>query len=280
MKNVLKGIIPALAALAITACDNIEQGDRFIYVAPEDPVNPDTATFAPRHAVLIEDFTGQRCSNCPTAIEEIERLQNELGDTAVIAVGIHSGPFGFAGNDQYPGYMTDLGNIYYDYWSIQSQPMGVIDRLGTSAYQQWATITYSQLKKSCPLALSLDNSFDGQTRRLTVTVNSRSAGAVSGAKLQIWLVEDSLVSLQTTPNGFYNLKYVHNHVLRDAVNGTWGTDFSIEADATKADTFTYTVPEGWVAANVSAVAFVYKSGGEGVIQVTKRHITGQHPAAQ
>lgn len=128
------------------------------------------------------------------------------------------------------------------------------------------------MKKPCPLALSLDNSFDGHTRQLTVTVNSRSAGAVSGAKLQIWLVEDSLVSLQAMPYGLYNLKYIHNHVLRDAVNGTWGTDFSIEADATKAETFTYNVPAEWVAANVSAVAFVYKSGGEGVIQATKRHI--------
>ena len=272
MKNILKGIIPAFAALAFVACDNIDVNDRFIEVKSDDPVNPDTTVFAPKHAVLIEDFTGQRCSNCPTAIEEIERLQMELGDTAVIAVGIHSGPFGFKGNATYPGFMTDLGNVYYNYWNIQSQPMGVADRTGAAAYLQWATITYSQLKKSCPLALSLDNSFDEATHQLTVTVNSRSADAVADAKLQLWLIEDSLVSLQILPDGSYDMAYTHNHVLRNAVNGDWGTDYSIAADTTKAETFTCTVPSEYVATNVSVVAFVYKNNGEGVVQVTKRHI--------
>ena len=72
-----------LVAVLMTSCDEVETQDRLIYVEP-----PEVS-----RAVLIEDFTGQYCVNCPRATEEIERLVEEYGDTTVIAVAIHSGPF-------------------------------------------------------------------------------------------------------------------------------------------------------------------------------------------
>ena len=73
-----------LASLFLVgACDYIDEDDRFIYVEP--------ANVAKR--VLIEDFTGQRCVNCPSATETIKQLQDTYGKENVIAVAIHSGPF-------------------------------------------------------------------------------------------------------------------------------------------------------------------------------------------
>ena len=265
MRRLTKGIITAMAAMLFVACDNIDSDDRLVYVKPE----------AAQKAVLIEDFTGQLCSNCPTAIEVIDSLQQELGDTAVIAVGIHSGPFGFSGNSKFRGFMTDLGNIYYDYWGIQSQPMGVIDRLGTCSYQMWKTTVYNQMRQKAPLSLSLTNSYDADSRKLDISVSALGTDGNTTGKLQLWLVEDSLVDIQTLPDGSYNLTYVHSHVLRDAVNGTWGTDFSVVEGQQVESSFSYTLPTDWVAKNISVVAFVYKSDGSGVQQATKRHIVEQ-----
>ena len=75
--------ILTLVALLMTSCDELEPQERLIYVEP-----PEVS-----RAVLIEDFTGQYYVNCPRATEEIERLIEEYGDTTVIAVAIHSGPF-------------------------------------------------------------------------------------------------------------------------------------------------------------------------------------------
>ena len=62
-----KIIYTALVAFGLIACDNIAEEDRLIY-EPLPEVN---------RSVLIEDFTGQRCVNCPTAADEIQKLQKE-----------------------------------------------------------------------------------------------------------------------------------------------------------------------------------------------------------
>ena len=64
----------------LVACDNIPEDERLVYVKPA-PV---------ARTVLIEDFTGQRCVNCPNATEAIEALIEQYGDTGVIAVGQES----------------------------------------------------------------------------------------------------------------------------------------------------------------------------------------------
>ena len=53
-----------LTALLMVACSHIDEDEQLIYVKPA-PVE---------RCVLIEDFTGQRCVNCPNAAEEIEKL--------------------------------------------------------------------------------------------------------------------------------------------------------------------------------------------------------------
>ena len=66
----------ALIAIMGTACSHIDEDERLIYVKPADVAR----------AVLIEDFTGQRCINCPAATDVIHQLQEAYGDDKVIAV--------------------------------------------------------------------------------------------------------------------------------------------------------------------------------------------------
>ena len=82
-----------IAAMLLAACSYIEEDERLIYVKPAE---------VKRH-VLLEDFTGQRCINCPKASDEIKALQEQYGEENVIAVGIHSGPLGFHSTDKYVG---------------------------------------------------------------------------------------------------------------------------------------------------------------------------------
>ena len=106
--NVKTYILTALATLAFAACSHIDEADRLIYVKPAHV----------SRCVLLEDFTGQRCVNCPKANDEIRALQEQYGADTVIAVAIHSGPLGFHTNAKYVGLSTDTGDDYYNHWNL------------------------------------------------------------------------------------------------------------------------------------------------------------------
>lgn len=241
-------------------CDEVDENDRLIYVKPQ----------AVGRNVLIEDFTGQRCVNCPNATEEIARLQQQYGADTVIAVGIHSGPFSKSVRGvPYDLYTAD-GDEYFNYWKVESQPKGVIDRKGTSDYISWATIVREELAKTSPLQLKASANYNPVSRSVAVDVSALGLEGTSTGRLQVWLTEDGIQAFQYMPDGTTNREYIHNHVLRCAVNGTWGTEFSVREAETVESHFECSLDEKWVPENMDAVVFVYNDSG--VLQVTKCHI--------
>ena len=250
-------ILSFLLALFVTACSDIDEADRLIYVKP-DPVG---------RKVLIEDFTGQRCVNCPTATLEIEKLQEFYGADTVIAVGIHSGPFAKTLRGVPYSLHTAVGDEYYNYWKVESQPMGVIDRTGTCDYNLWGSVVREEVVKSAPLSMEAECIYNEATREAFVNCYGRGVDGHVAGKLQIWLIEDGIIDFQFMPDGSRDNEYVHNHVLRCAVNGTWGTDITVDEGEAWSDKCSYILNEAWKPENMSVVAFVYDE--RGVCQVTK-----------
>ena len=80
-------------------------------------------------------------------------------------------------------------------------------------------------------------------------------------------MEDGITAMQLMPDGSANSQYVHNHVFRVAVNGTWGEDFELQEDETKMTSHTQVIDPSWNPANLSVVAFVYND--QGVLQAVK-----------
>ena len=72
------------------------------------------------------------------------------------------------------------------------------------------------------------------------------------------------------PDGKANASYVHNHVLRAAVNGTWGEDFAIDEGEIRTLVLSKDIGDGWNAKNLSVVAFVYND--QGVQQAVKAKV--------
>ena len=61
----------------VASCSDMDDNERFTYVKPA-PV---------ARCVLLEDYTGQLCVNCPNAVGVIDRIHEVYGDN-VIAVGL------------------------------------------------------------------------------------------------------------------------------------------------------------------------------------------------
>lgn len=247
--------IPMLAA-ALTACSDVSEDDRYI----------DTGVFNPARAVLIEDFTGQNCVNCPAAHEIIEKLQEQYGDY-VIPVSIHAGGFGIPADKG--GLATATGNEYNDHWGINSWPAGVVDRnSGITTYDQWAAIARTDMGKPSTMQLDIQATLspDNATADVIVTVNPE---VTARASLQVWVIESGIVARQRSGNEIIR-DYVHNNVFRAAVNGTWGQEISYTAGDTDERTFTIDIDESWNTANLDIVAFVYDNSG--VTVVNRSHI--------
>lgn len=249
----------SLVLLLLTSCRYIGEEERLIYVKPEPA----------KRVVLLEDFTGQRCVNCPKGTEVIEELQETYGDTAFIAVGIHGGPLGFSGNAKFKGLATKTGDDYFTNWGLEYQPVGLINRHGAVKYTDWAAKVREEMAKAARMNLSVDaTSSDGQ---INIMVSAYGTDGLVEGKLQVWLVEDSIIAMQMMPDSKVNTEYIHNHVLRATVNGLWGDDFCVNEGELKDILFTFQLDSEWKPENLSIVAFVYNNN-EGVMQAAKRKL--------
>lgn len=248
-----------LSAFGFVSCTtDIAPEDRLVYVAPPTVGKQ----------VLLVDFTGQRCVNCPLAAEEIEQMQHHYGADTLIAVAIHSGPLGFKGTSTAAGLATDLGDAYYAHWNIDYQPQGVIDYQGKTDYLKWADRVRMQLGQTAPVNIEVETSSTASQAAGMVHLTSLS-GALQ-ANLQLWIVEDSIQALQLMPDGSANRNYIHNHVFRDAVNGAWGEKIRLAEGETLHYPFAYTLPEAWRKRYLWLIAFVYDENG--VQQVVRKKL--------
>ena len=216
----------ATIILGLTACSNIDENERLIYVEPAEVNRP----------VLIEDFTGQACVNCPNATAAIHELQETYGEENVIAVAIHCGPFAHLRSNMGNAFLSDLGtklgDEYYTHWNIEAQPGVKINR-GAPIYDtnQYAAAVANELKKTSTVhfdAVEFSNN--------AVLVNLSSSDRVEG-RLQVWIVEDSINAKdpqtkyqQFMPDGSRRQDYVHNHVFRASLtNDAYGEPVTLEA---------------------------------------------------
>lgn len=262
MKRFIYTIISSIC-LILAACDHLSEDERLIY----DPVIAETEQTegqendtqeTVKRVVLLEDFTGQRCTNCPKATDIIEQLQEVCGD-ALVAVGLHGGPLSFAGSAKAIGLKTATADEYYNYWHLEYQPVGLVNRHGSVDYQMWATAVKEELSKPAPLRLEGSAILADNT--ITIQINAEGInGSVTG-KLQVWLLEDGIKALQLMPDGSANQEYIHNHVFRTAVNGTWGEDLSVKEGETGQRTMNQALDPKWNPEQLSIVAFVYNDNG-------------------
>ena len=267
LKNIFLGVATATMAMAAASCSNIDEGDRLIYVKPAEV----------ERAVLIEDLTGQRCINCPTGTDIITGIIKTYGEDNVIAVGIHCGPPGFAGNSKRVGLKTDTGDEYYTHWANGTnlgQPSAIFNRKKGKGpidnLNNWAAEVGLIISEKANLSVNIANAYDAKTRTLTTKVGAFGVNGTVSGKLQVWIVEDGIKAMQLMPDGSANQEYIHNHVFRAAVNGTWGEDITVKEGETTSNDYSYVLPETWNADNISVVAFVYN--GNGVENVAKKHI--------
>lgn len=254
-------ILPFCAALALfAACDKVDKNDRYIDFEP----------VTTGHCVLVEEFSGQLCVNCPDASEHLEQLQETYGADTVIVVSIHAGESyslaisaerGAALNTQ--GLATDFGEQLFSSYGLNSEPNAVIDRTtGVITQPNWATAIVNALARETTVSLDIEPAYDADTRTLTVDVLATASQDFSG-RVNVWLTEDSIVAVQRLSSGGYDYNHVFNNIFRASATSIDGEAVSVEFgdEWQTVYTATMTLDDVWRPEKMHVVAFVEGSNG-------------------
>jgi hypothetical protein len=230
--------------------------------------------------VLLEDFTGQKCVNCPKAHEIAHDLQNIYGDDELVVVAIHAGWFATPANEPFTyDFRTEAGNAYESYFSVQTYPTGMVNRVGSGGNylidkDGWGTAVAAAFENETSLEITIKPSISGNNIGGNVDLYFFEDFGTN-AKIQIYVMEDNITSPQVTPEGD-DLEYVHMHVLRGALNGDWGQDlpsasYSAE-DRESISIPSYTMGDDWNPDELYIVAYVYDANTLEVLQVNKKKL--------
>lgn len=257
MKKHLIYIIGIAAAL-FTACENIDEEDRFIEVEG----------VTAQRVVLLEDYTGQACLNCPNAHAVAAELHDSYHENLIV-VAIHAGQQALSPAQNPMGLKQPEGDVYATSLKVQAYPVGVINRRGgLKDYQLWGGEVSAELQRETNLNLAV--SATASEGKLAVSVEMEALADLSG-KLQLWLVEDSIVAPQILPDKTMKADYVHNHVFRDAINDTWGEEVTLALGEVKNTSVSeFVLDASWNVEHLSVVAFVYNN--DGVLQAAKAEV--------
>jgi hypothetical protein len=263
MKMLIRFIFIVLPLMAITlgGCKK----DKLVTGQPNYAAQLGTmpAQFVQR--VMLEETTGEWCSNCPDGAAIITQLQQQYGDT-LVPVSVHCGDF----LDYSAVYQqtvdaffqgTPESNITLPGMGV---PSGATNRVNDIMYSyndiwytrsDWSINIISLLQTNYQTGIALITSIQGDSAVIEVHVGFHQTNNYD-MRLNVFLVENNIPQ-QNQQNA--TLPYFHQQVLRNIPTPVLGDPVSMSTiqEIIK----TYKVPiTGYVAANLVVAASVEKWG--------------------
>ena len=289
MKNLIIAIFAT--ALLFVACNVIPEDDRLTEVE---------LTHSDRTVLLVE-FTGNRCVNCPGAAMVAHDMLDLIPENVVV-VGMHPAGIVYT-NPMDPN--IDLSSeeameYLKRYGGSQSTglPVGVVNgRQFDDTYLQgsskWTAQVFAQRAIDPSCLIKLDHSVEGEAHTVVATMSPQTT--LESVSLIFWLVESGIVGPQSidgtlveayskaNPNAEIDhgtvKNYVHNHVFRSCLNGLWGEELgklsaisaepTVEAVDFPKKSCTFSIDEKYAADNCSVVAVLIDTKTQEVIQVAE-----------
>jgi hypothetical protein len=186
--------------------------------------------------VLIEEFTGASCTNCPEGHDKVKAIQTANPDR-VVAVAYHTFFLDITGSifrpvkelggitskyDFRDSAATDIGKAIYG--SLNDIPKAGIDRTfsgsGTMPADRqlgraiWPTQTNTRLAIAPPANLHLTSTYDAAKNEVSLNIKVAYTKSVATKNvLTIGVAESKIIDAQKFPEET-QADYEHNHVLR------------------------------------------------------------------
>jgi len=303
MKNT-KYIIATLFGiflLSFSACDIVEGP----YLIDDNTIPIDSSTTFVKK-VLIEDFTGHRCPNCPAAAVELVALQEFYGDN-IIGIAVHpnsvfSKPNPITTTSYTYDFRTQFGDDIDNIFDITTigLPRGMVNRIGFDTEHQlgkdeWAAVVQSELDKQPIFGIKLTSDVSEGNGTIEVDIESLT-DLNENYNVVVCLTESGIIQWQKDNAAGDIENYEHNHVLRSILNSATGESIGnsfIDGDLWEKN---YTVNisnledynsdfslnnlsmgngncKGWVENKMEVVVYIYNTSNYEIVQVEEIHLT-------
>lgn len=281
MKKFLKYIIPLFITLFVIQSCTKEDEPYLVYLGSHKP-DPGEKV----RKILLEEFTGHLCINCPEGSLEAHNLKQFYGDQLIL-IAIHAGSFAEPDDPPYEDdYRTAAGNELNAYFNVPFYPTGMVNRTeynGEAVLQvsKWQD-AIAQIVNNPPDAfITFTTTYDTNMRKLIVVGEIEILLDLQGAyNIAYYIVENGIISAQKNNDGNLGptpdwLDYEHNHVLRTAVYGPWGVEI-INSGANpgqiEAFGFDTTMNPNWKAENCEVIIFLFNASTKEVIQAEEMSV--------
>jgi hypothetical protein len=224
--------------------------------------------------VLIEEFSGVRCTNCWTGHDATEAiLQNHPGRTVGVTLHVAdenieplTHPYNFANAQNFQ--TTESTEIDKLFGTYSGMPTALIDRHtfppSTKAFQSppavWAGLVDGELNGISPVNVTMSNSWNPSTRSIKSRVELHYTSDITDAQyISFMIVEDGIINPQYVSNKIDTFYAKHHNILRKMLTNATGT--LITHDTKKGSVPVYVfqidnIPTLWNADKINLVAFV------------------------
>ena len=276
MKNSSLFIFSIFVAFTFAACDEIT-----------GPYTEEVNVTEGGRKILLEDFTGHECGNCPYGGLEAIKLDS-IYKGRVIVVATHCSFFADTNKNGKFSYnfKTAVGDELDQFFNIETAglPKGMVNRQAKDGdysifsnrllnYTAWSSSIAMELNKTAAVNLSLSKNYDTLSRNLNLEVEIEylEKGNIN-QQLVVYLVEDSIINWQKwyghIPEDVPD--FAHRHVLRKSLNGTWGDRLSGSVESAGqiiSKTFSTTISSKYKHKKCYIVAFVQNNLTKEILQV-------------
>lgn len=233
--------------------------------------------------VVLEEYTGLNCPYCPQGHTVAESILSANPDK-VSVIAVHQGYYATPSDGQ-PDFRTSFANSLAGQTNLEGYPSGTINRHffqdlstggGTALNRgDWTAVAGRIMEEESYVNLGVSTSYNDVTRELSVTVEAYYVEdlpfGVNSNFFQIAITESNIMAYQAGATSPYN----HKHMLRHLITGQWGDEITeVAAGSVVSRTYTYIMPEEWVAENCEVVAFITETRQEIITGVTVPLVDG------
>jgi hypothetical protein len=285
-----------LTAIVFAACKEKGPLIDFGGIKFKDTTYVTTPESSTARVIVVEEFTGGKCPNCPGAREKLAQME-AANPKRILSIELHpyehslGGPYPGAKYDFRNGTVSQLLSLHFG-GSLSQIPIAGIDRVtntfsaspfnGKKLFDRdyWSPAITPRLAMSSPANMKIEDvSYDNASRIVTFKVRIAYTDTISSKQfVSVAILEDSVVDYQEFLDSIDH-NYTFKNILRDYATSVTGNPIlttlsTIEKGRVYEGYYSDTINAAWKPEHCRLIGILHNNTGSNkeVIQATDAHV--------